>query len=136
MGVKLASKRMEHLKLEKIDKLPHFIWEIMMNYMNYCEKMDLRRVNKTLERIVSERESQLYLSIESENKIFSIDFIPNQTVFQLKEQIAKKINIHTDQIILKISSMGKFLDDIFLLSDYNIQNNSKLQLIMRLSKAK
>ena len=67
------------------------------------------------------------LIVDSNNCKRSINISESATVNQLKEEIKKQNNINDDIILL---FNGEFLEDDNHLSDYDIENGSKIMFIV------
>jgi len=67
-------------------------------------------------------------------KEFTLEVEPNNTIYEIKTMIQEKENIL--QEYQKIIFAGNELEDINSLSDYNIQRDSTLHLVLKLNKIK
>lgn len=65
-----------------------------------------------------------------QGRTITLDVDPNDTIQSLKQKIESKENIPVQEQRLIYS--GKQLNDTFTLSDYNVQDQSTLHLMLRL----
>ena len=70
----------------------------------------------------------IHLNIIKSGRHLSIGIIQNDTIFALKQQIERKLQIPPNQQRLVQAYLGKQLHDEFAISDYNLHNDDTLEL--------
>ncbi|CAD8137345.1 unnamed protein product [Paramecium octaurelia] len=87
--------------------------------------------DKSFPKIDSDEGKDQIFIIHQGPKVIKVD-IENTTVIQLKQKIYHKLNIPTN--VQTLNYGGKLLTDSLLLKDYNVQNNSNLNLTFKLNQ--
>jgi len=108
---------------KKVDQLEKYDAKIMEDH-----SFMTREVEKLNNFIISNEEIKLYIN-KRNGSTFSLTATSAEKVDELKRQIQMKLGCSISSEILTFE--GRVLEDEFTLHDYNIKNNSTVQLALR-----